>query len=256
MQQEKQPFSSLRRTSGEVKRYRTYRRVIPVGIGAIVALLVVMYVCSLLFARYGSFTVAVKDYSDRNYALSLSESDSFLHPTSRLNGNAVKDITNIDGNTLPGNLNDINGEHNGDNYIAYTFYLKNSGQLACSYNYQLVISMATVGVDAAARVRLYFTPDYYKAATGEYNYGGNYTDYAKPRTNGNGAPEVDPDNRVMTNFSSSNTVCEAQVDDFQSGDMAKITVVIWLEGNDPDCTDEVLGGPFKLDYIVSIVEGE
>lgn len=116
--------------------------------------------------------------------------------------------------------------------------------------------MATVGVDAAARVRLYFTPDYYKAATGEYNYGGNYTDYAKPRTNGNGAPEVDPDNRVMTNFSSSNTVCEAQVDDFQPGDMAKITVVIWLEGNDPDCTDEVLGGQFKLDYIVSIVEGE
>ena len=31
---------------------------------------------------------------------------------------------------------------------------------------------------------------------------------------------------------------------------------VGLEGNDPDCTDEVLGGQFKLDYIVSIVEGE
>ena len=59
MKEGKEPFSSLRRTAGEVKRYRTYRRVIPVAIGAIVAFLSIAYVVSLLFNKYGSFTVSV-----------------------------------------------------------------------------------------------------------------------------------------------------------------------------------------------------
>lgn len=253
MLQEKQPFSVLRRSSGEVKRYRTYNRVVPVAIGVIVALLVLVYVLSLLFNKYGSFTVSIKDINDRRYGLSLSETDTFLHATSRLNSNAAKDIDNIDGNTLPNNLNDVNGEHNGDNYVAYTFYVKNSGELACSYEYSLVVTRATVNIDAAARVRVYFNPNYYKAATDEYNYSGAYTDYAKPSTSGNGKPEVDPDNRVMTNFASANVVCEGRVDDFGAGDLGKITIVIWLEGNDPDCTDDVLGGQLKLDMNFTIV---
>ena len=57
----------------------------------------------------------------------------------------------------------------------------------------------------------------------------------------------------MTNFASNDVVVEKQVDNFAPGDKAKITVVIWLEGNDPDCTDDVLGGQFKLDMIMEIV---
>ena len=69
MKEGKEPFSSLRRTAGEVKRYRTYRRVIPVAIGAIVAFLSIAYVVSLLFNKYGSFTVSVAGRDDRKYSL-------------------------------------------------------------------------------------------------------------------------------------------------------------------------------------------
>ena len=254
MSQGKKPFNVLRRSAGEIKRYRAYRRIVPAVIGLIVLLLVIIYIISLLFNKYGSFTVSVRDIRDNCYALSLSESDKFPNPTSRLNSKAAKDITNIDGNTLPDNLNDVNGEHNGDNYVAYTFYVKNTGELECSYHYELMISRMTVGIDAAARVRVYFNSDYYKAETGEYNYSGAYIDYAKPKTAGNGAPEVDPENRVMTNFVSGNTVTNGTVDSFKPGDITKITVVIWLEGNDPDCTDDILGGEFKVDMVFDIIK--
>ena len=253
MREGKQPFVSVRRTAGEVKRYRIYQRVIPVALGAVVSLLALVYVISLLFQRYGSFTVAIKDYEDRRYALSLSENDLFSNPTSRLNGKAAKDITNIDGNSLPNTLNDINGEHNGDNYVAYTFYLKNTGEETCNYRYTLAISRRTAGVDAAARVRVYFEPFYYDSATGEHTYDTPYTDYAKPKSGGGGLPEIDPENRVMTNFRDDSTVTDGTVNSFKPGDITKITVVIWLEGNDPDCTDNILGGQFKLDMIFDIV---
>ena len=77
---------------------------------------------------------------------------------------------------------------------------------------------------------------------------------SKPKTAGNGAPEVDPENRVMTNFASGNTVTNGLVENFKPGDITKITVVIWLEGNDPDCTDDILGGEFKIDMVFDIIK--
>ena len=53
---------------------------------------------------------------------------------------------------------------------------------------------------------MYYTPFYYDSVTNQYDINGDYTDYAKPRTGGNGQPEVDPDNRVMTNFAASGSV--------------------------------------------------
>lgn len=252
----KKPVSREKRIVESVKRQRVYRRIVPPIIGVIVAILVIVYVISLLFNKYGSFTIMLKDTGDRSYSLSLCEYSDFRNPTTRLNSDAAINITNISGNSLPTNLNDIDGSHNGENYLAYTFYLKNSGELTCSYRYSLIISRATIGIDAAARVRVYYTPDYYKAETKATNYGdGSYVDYAKPKTNANGAPEIDPDNRVMVNFLDGKTVVSKDIDNFAPGDIAKITVVVWLEGDDPDCTDDILGGQFKLDMIMEVIGG-
>lgn len=235
-------------------RIRLYRRILPPVIGASTLFLVLLYLVSLLFSRYGSFTVTVKDYEDRKYAIALSEEEGFRRATSRLSAAAATNITNIDGNDLPPDLNDVSGVHNGENYLAYTFYIKNTGEVACTYRYSLIISRATMGIDAAARVRVYFEGDYYKAETDAYRHDNSYTDYAKPKTGGAGLPEVDPDGRVMTNFTSGSVITEAEKDAFAPGDMSKVTVVIWLEGNDPDCTDDVLGGQFKVDMVFEITE--
>lgn len=260
MQQNTRLSKLVERSANGVKVGRKVSKVLPIGMGATITLLVIVYVCSLLFNRYGNFTVSVidKNHYKNAAALSLCEDESFMRATSVLRTHATQDMTNIDGNTLPSTLNDGTGLHskNGDNYMAYTFFLTNSGAVACNYSYSLVINMATAGVDAAARVRLYFNPDYYKAADDVHNYSNDYVDYAKPKTNGGGAPEIDPDNRAMINFVSNSVITEGVVRDFAPGDIAKITVVVWLEGNDPDCTDDVLGGQFKLDMLMTILDDE
>lgn len=243
----------VERIAKAAKQSRRIKRILPSVISLIAALLVVVYVLSLLFSQYGSFTITVKDFGDRSYALSLSENHSFRQSTSRLNAVAIKDVDNVTYTNLPDDLNDVDGAHNGENYLAYTFYVKNVGEKECNYKYTMSIVQATVGVDAAVRVRIYFNPDYYKAESGTYTHSGAYTDYAKPKTGGNGQPEIDPGNRVMTNFYSNDVVVTKQISSFKPGDIAKMTVVIWLEGEDPDCTDDVLGGRFKTDMDVEIV---
>lgn len=49
---------------------------------------------------------------------------------------------------------------------------------------------------------------------------------------------------------------EGYVEEFVVGQMDKYTVVIWLEGNDPDCTDAILGGMIRLSMNISIVDPE
>lgn len=248
----KKPRSTLRNSAEEVKKLRYSRKIILPITGAIIILLVILYLASFALEGYGSFTISVKDYESRKYALSLCENDGFKNNSSRLEAESAKNVDNIAASALPDDLNDINGSHNGENYIAYTFYVKNTGEEVCSYRYCLIISRATLGIEAAARVRIYFNPDYYKAADDKYVYKNDFTDYAKAKTGGNGEPEVDPGNRTMTNFLSGDVITENEVYNFMPGDIAKITVVVWLEGNDPDCMDDVLGGQFKIDMVFEI----
>ena len=61
--------------------------------------------------------------------------------------------------------------------------------------------------------------------------------------------EINPDNRPLTNFYSNSIITQKNIGNFYPGDIAKITVVIWLEGEDPDCNDDILGGQFKTDVV-------
>ena len=252
----KKPKSALKQSAEEAKRARNYRRIIPPVVCALTLFLVIIYLVSIALDGYGSFTITIKNYGDRDYAIALCENDGFKNQTSRLSATPAKNIDNIAASVLPEDLNDVNGSHNGENYLAYTFYLKNTGTQTCSYKYSFLISRATLGVDAAARIRVYYNDGYYKAETGAYDYKRDFTDYAKPKTNGNGEPETDPVNRKMTNFLSADIVTEGVVKNFMPGDISKITVVIWLEGNDPDCTDDVLGGQFRTDMVFEIIKDE
>lgn len=228
----KHPTNLLRRNATEIKRYRQMLRFIPVIIGIILALLGVVYVVTVLYSRYGSFTVSVKKYDQMQYKLSLSYTPDFDTPSSRLNAKASTDITNIDGSTLPENLDNINGVHSGINYVAYTFYCKNFGEDSVNMQYELYIKNATKGIESAIRVRLYVN--------------GEPTTYARTATDGSGAEPG------TTEFYSETVIARGLIQGFENNAMAKFTVVIWLEGNDPDCLDPIIGGEFKVDMNISV----
>ena len=235
------------RSAGEVKRFRVLMRVIPIVIAVLVALTSVVYVSSVMYNRYGSYTVTVNKFDNLNYSIALSESmiedpdTGKLIPAksvARLNSKASEEIRDMDGSTLPDDIDARSGEHNGENYIAYTYYLVNNGEKVLSYEYNLYIVNATKNVDKGVRVRLYVN--------------GEDTTYA--RVGSDGKPEKDP--VETTPFSSDTTIVRKQVTGFRPEDYTRFTVVVWIEGNDPDTTDDIIGGQFKIDMKINIIGDE
>ena len=145
----------LRRTAKEVKRHVVLTRVIALLIGLLVAIIAIVYVISYFYDKFGSFTVKVNKYDMARQGLTLSETPEYEHTVSELNAKIVYDMTNISGDDIPDNIDKVNGSHNGQNYIAYTFYVINSGRDTLSYEGELYIENVTKNVDDAIRVAVY-----------------------------------------------------------------------------------------------------
>ena len=237
MSRESRVGISIQRTAAEVKNYRKWMRLTPIAIGVAILILITGYVISVLYMRFGAFTVMVNKFDHNEYALTLSESPTFKSHSSRLTAEIAETVTNIDGREIPDWVDNVDGEHNGKNYVAYTFYCSNAGTKTVTYDYDLYIANMTYEIEKAVRVRLYVN--------------GEYTDYAYPRTDGVKGPEPG-----TKEFQSGNTIVRDTVQHFKPGDHTKFTVVIWLEGPDPDCVDKILGGKFKIDMRVSVLTPE
>ena len=52
-------------------------------------------------------------------------------------------------------------------------------------------------------------------------------------------------------FRSDNPIVLEKRENFSPGDRDKFTIVIWLEGPDPDCVDSIIGGELKLEMNIT-----
>ena len=137
-------------------------------------------------------------------------------------------MDNITYDWIPKDVNSSSngGSHNGDNYIAYTFYIENEGNVSVNYWYTIKIDDVIKGVDEAVRVIVYLNDE--------------ETVYAK-KNKDSGAAEKDTEM-----FYKDDTVVLKSRDDFKVGDIDKFTIVIYLEGEDPDCLNDIIGGEIKM----------
>lgn len=217
----------LQRTAGEVKSYRLQKKILLTALSAIVALTAVIFLAAALHQDMGRLSVGIDKTDMTLYGLTLSETRDMKFCTSRLNAEISERITNISVKDLPQNLSMIDGQHNGENYIAYTFYLEHRGTEVLDYEYEVTVSDVSLGLDEAMRVRLYI--------------GDEYVDYAKTRNDGTG-PEPG-----TVEFYNVSTVTRGVVEGYKPYDKTKYTIVIWLEGDDPECVDRVIDGMAKVE---------
>ena len=137
------------------KKYILKMRLLRGLVGTILVFLLSGYIAVSLYSKFGSLTISINKFESTQYSLTLSETRDFKELSATIAAKEVPDITNISGADLPADLDSIDGQHNGKNYFAYTFYLLNNGENTLSYEYQMVLSNVTNDVDKAIRIRLY-----------------------------------------------------------------------------------------------------
>ena len=196
-----------------------------------IALLSLMLVVCVLFVaafaqeKMGNFTINLDRLELYRKGISIADNGDFNGATARLKANAVKDATNISIEDLPGNLDSKDGNHNGKNYMAYTYYVRNAGKEDLGYNASIRLDSCAKGAENAVRVAVWKN--------------GERVVYAAPASDGKEEPGC-------TSFKSKKVVCSYKEDNFLVGNVDKYTIVIWMEGDDPECVDSIIGGSVQF----------
>ena len=175
----------------------------------------------------------------------VSETVDFINPTAMLQADAVYDARDITYSFV-----NIDEAVNTDGtykdpyfkYVAYTFYIKNFGYETTDLEYTTTINSVSGNVDKAIRImvitqyqdvvqqKIYMAKD-------EVEY--DYEDI----------PEC-------IEFLSEKMVMQEKITGFFPDEQIKFTVFMWLEGQDPDTNDSILGGKVKLQLRFSCIDSE
>lgn len=208
-----------------VKRKKKLIKIAKLVLLFLLLILLILYIVMGVVYNNGNFSITLDKnlYFDRQILI-YDDPDYKVYRT-ELYAPAVEYFDNISYKWLPDDLGQVNGSQNGENYIAYTFYIENMGEDVSDYWTEIIVDDVVKNVDEAVRIRVYKN--------------GEYETYAKMGANGEAEKETIP-------FVSDKLVAIDHVEDFSPGDINKYTIVMWIEGSDPECTDNILGGEVKV----------
>lgn len=200
---------------------------IKIIISILLLVLTLFFIILSIIYKGGKFTISLDTRLARENEIVIYENHILPEETIKLSAKDLEFMDNISIDWLPNNIdNEKDGSHNGENYIAYTFYIKNKGTQTVNYWYSIKIDDVIKKVDEAARVMIY--------------HNGEKKVYAKINS-----ITQNPEKDTVPFYDNKTPVLE-QRENFQPEEEDKFTIVIWLEGDDPDCIDNILGGEIKM----------
>ncbi len=188
-------------------------------------LIAILFIAAFMQEKMGNFTINLNRLELYRKGISIADNEDFDKATARLTASSVIDATNISIEDLPDNLDDVSGSHNGKNYMAYTYYVRNAGKEDLGYIARITLDSYAKGAEDAVRVAVWRN--------------GERVVYAEPAADG-GTEEG------CTNFESEDVVCSYEESNFLVGNVDKYTIVIWMEGDDPECVDQIIGGSVEF----------
>ncbi|MDD5865978.1 MAG: hypothetical protein PUD07_05845 [bacterium] len=210
----------------KIKKRNNIFKILKLGLTILFVVLIFAFIILSVVYKGGKFTISLDSRLANDSKIVIYEDNVIKEGQRKLSARDIEFMDNISIDWIPKDIDNYNGSHNGENYIAYTFYIENEGKEIINYWYSIIIDDVIKNVDEASRVMIYLN--------------GEKTIYAKLNSY-TGKEETD----TKAFFDKKTAVLE-QRKDFSPGMIDKFTIVIWLEGDDPDCTDNLLGGEIKM----------
>lgn len=245
--------NDVNRLAKNVNRGRLFRNI--ALLACITLSLIITFSYGLLeIASFNAMTIKTKG-DDNSPSLVLSAKKDFASETNQLVAaipGQISDYTyKILNAAAGGDLSTLDagheGVHHGDNYAAYTFYLKNNSSVQYNFSAGMQITNATNGIEDCIRLMVFED--------------GNYRVFAKRNLDGTPASLYDGDDyaglnpsRNTSSFLTNEVVFLEKIPNFAPNQVKRYTVVIWIEGKDPECVDSVIGGQIKVEMNFEVEE--
>ena len=143
-------------TAHKINRRKKQRKIARIVSLVLLFLLTATFIILSLVYKGGRFIITLDPNSELETSLVLYEEKDYKEGKRRLYAEEMPFMDNISIKWLPDNIDDEKeGSHNGDNYIAYTFYLENEGKDTVNYWYEVVIDDVIKNVDEAIRIMIF-----------------------------------------------------------------------------------------------------
>lgn len=211
---------------------KLHRKIIKIAFLLLIIIMSFIYLILYILNENGGFTVSIDRNLYNRKSVYLSEDGTIENKTIKLTAESIQNMDNISIKWLPANIDtEKTGVHNGDNYIAYTFYVVNSGKETLNYWYEIDIDDKIRNVDEAIRIMIIKN--------------GKKIVYAKKNKETGFAEEN------TKKFVSKSIAVLEQRKKFKPNEKDRYTIVVWIEGDDPDCKNDLLGGALKMHMDIS-----
>ncbi len=200
------------------------------------------YIIVLVVNQESNSIVIGANNSDLTYkSISLYDNSEFENPTTHLDIKSESEMNNITYSMINSNVYDSDGDVSFQNCLGYTFYLRNEGSETLDFNMQIQLIDPTKNIETALRV-LVLEDSLQKV----YGLANQETGESEMISN---------DELLMCqDFTSNTMVCDYDFLQLESQDYVRYTILVWLEGEDPDCIDDILGGTFKLQVDFEVLD--
>ena len=209
-------------------------------------ILLTVVLCSIFFLilmaitsnRNGNLTIYV-DRTSVNKSLSLSESSKLTNAVGKLVGPSMVDANDAKGTLIPEDLYLKDGNNSATtkdgSYLAYTFYVFNSGSQTLDYEMKFNLENQSKNLDEALRIKLYINDEipvtYSKRVSGVSEF----------------------DDSLTSDFESSKIIASNTVTNLEPGQSTRYTILIWIEQDDMHCNNDKLGGSVTLSMSFSVL---
>lgn len=234
--------------------------------------LVIFVTIAFLGNEVGRYTIQLKS---NNTQLTMDYSRDFTRPTTLLRAESLEKVYPIMADSLPDDdeIDNFPGSHNGEYrdeynefvyslYFAYTFYVKNLGDAPVDYEVWVRLETSISGnseevpLEEYVRVRVYENLDdpegtlTHNSRTlakrtnqliyDEYNQPEYRECVARTSTDYQTCEAEKEINAVRADeFLNVQEITRYEVTDFPPEAVMRYTVVMWLEGDDPDCKGQI-----------------
>ena len=223
--------NTVKVTAKKIYRRKMFTRIVKMSLLVLLLFFSILYLILYVVNSNGYFTIKLDKNLKAERHILLSSDSEFSAETVEIKVKGLEYMDNITEGWIPfDELISKEGDNSQDDYIAYTFFVKNDGKENVSYKTKIVVESVIKNVDEAVRVALY--------TNGERKI------YAKKAKDGKEEPNT-------ISFISNHLIMQQDRDNIKPGQIDKYTVVVWLEGKDPECIDDIIGGEMKMAMIIT-----
>lgn len=243
-------------------------------IGFLLGLLLILFLFSMVQRMRGHYTINVSADMLRE-GFTLSDTEDFKNPTTHLFAKPAEQVPCVSISSIPNNVDEIDGEHN-DSYFAYTYYIRNEGESTVDYTWSLDLTSESLDLSEAVwilvfedgKMRIYARANHYDGKEEALPaFGDNSRGYLRMPI-----MELAPDSdqfetvaqqgsltyyRVIPDlFLSDLSITQGEQQEVAPMDVHKYTVVMFLEGDDEQATDDKIGGHLGVEMNFRLVQEE